>query len=211
MTERVEPANRGRDTGWGNDEPTALRKGGDGMDGVRRVVTDANIDDNNFKNNKNTFTRSKDIYVGPTIKNIKRIGLEYGLDAEAVGTSQNLDRFDEILGELKRRVKNGRLRHDEDNVKLILEAIKRSPPSELYPHPLISKILRNKCRTCMRMGIMWHRGLDSVIEGSNLREIHLRGRFMVYMGGSRPLHVAHTCWISPKLGVQLYLWTLKST
>ena len=52
MTERVDPAVRGRDKGWRNDEPTALRKGGDDMDGVRRVVTDANIDDNNFMNDK---------------------------------------------------------------------------------------------------------------------------------------------------------------
>ena len=73
MTERMEPAARGRDTGWWNDEPTALRKGGDGMDGARRVVTDASID-NNFKNNKNTFTRSKDIYVGPTKNNNKKLG-----------------------------------------------------------------------------------------------------------------------------------------
>ena len=78
MTERVDPAVRGRDKGWRNDEPTALRKGGDDMDGIKRVIMGSDNEENNFMNDKNTVTRSKGIYVGPTTKNIKKVDWSAG-------------------------------------------------------------------------------------------------------------------------------------
>ena len=74
------------------------------------------------------------------------------LDTNSVGTmgpAPGTSTFEEIITELSRREKNGCLNHNDENVKLIVKAIKISPPTDCYPHPLISDIFKGKARSMM--------------------------------------------------------------
>ena len=60
------------------------------------------------------------------------------------GPVQCLQTFEEIIDELKRREKNKNVKYNDENVDLILLAIKKSPPSNYFPHPLISDVFKGK-------------------------------------------------------------------
>ena len=68
---------------------------------------------------------------------------------ERMGPAPGTSTFEEIITELSRREKNGCLNHNDENVKLIVKAIKISPPTDCYPHPLISDIFKGKARSMM--------------------------------------------------------------
>ncbi len=101
MTARKELAARGQDTGWwDDDDPSALQREDSGKE---RVNNNGKIKSNNN-------------------------GGKTGHEGMICGPEQCLQSFEEIVEELNRREKNKTLKHNEENVNLILAAINKSPP-----------------------------------------------------------------------------------
>ncbi len=99
MTARKELAVRGQDTGWwDDDDPSALRR-----------------EDYDKKRVNNNGRR----------KSINNNG-KNGEDGAIHGPEQCLQTFEEVIGELNRREKNNNLKYNDENVDLIILAIKKS-------------------------------------------------------------------------------------
>ena len=56
----------------------------------------------------------------------------------------NVDDFEGLLKKIKTKMRGGILRHNENNVKLILRAIAASPTTAEYPHPALKQLFHNQ-------------------------------------------------------------------
>ncbi len=160
MTARMDPAVKGRNTGWWyNDEPSALRRGEYGQEGVSKYEIDKNKFTESGEENESGDQRGQALKprdrnngeeklrdINKTIKGVAgvRNGRKVRVNKSSSGPELNLQSFDEAIREIERRDKNGALLHSDENVDLILLAIDLSPPSDVYPHPRISKVFEDR-------------------------------------------------------------------
>ena len=55
-----------------------------------------------------------------------------------------LEEFEGIIKKIRSRMRNGVLRYNEVNVKLLIKAIRTSPPTTAYPHPVIYDLFKEQ-------------------------------------------------------------------
>ncbi len=138
---KEELADRGQDNGSRvGDDSKALRRGEDEGDVVTRkrnsrkcggespVISEGIISEQVRDNTEEDKYGDKQVEIGESRKNIR------------MGPEVDTKTFEKIIKELSRRANRNDLKHNEENVKLILKAIELSPESQVYPHPLISGI-----------------------------------------------------------------------